>query len=656
MKKKFFAIYALVGAMVASPVFTSCVDDEESASVTALRQAKAEQLKSIATLNNAKAEAETTLANADAALKAAQAAQVQALADKYAAEAKIKELEAQLKADSYDAELAAALAQAQADLAFAEQQIAFYQGEMQKASLTLEKELANLEGQLLEAQKQLADKKDAMAEAEYQELKDLTAVYGQRLVWYTTYSQAILEEEAEIAATEAELADWETVIAGDVAEKEQTIKYAQAQIETLKQYTNYTADIEAMEAEIKDLENALGLADDKYIAANKAYAAISYNDLYSENKIEELREAIFETNMGKLLNWNLPYTYLVNNNDVNPVSVYEFNGFTIEKDDYLYNSLDFSGWNSDSLNVELEYKDVRAFELVIADRIAAQDVEGKKEAIEAEETGLQAVYDAAVKATAEAKKAYDEAAATDKDAKKQAYADALNAEKTAKDNLDAATEALAVAEENVEGLNLIYSLVSDEKAAEDFVAAVKAYNEAIVAIHTEKAEAYFAMMEAYDAKAEAEIALNTLVAVYGSNSAVESEYVEVNMYDLLWGKSSLYEKLGLTWEGWYSGNMDDNVFASTVLRLYINKVVGNNSAQGIDSLIKALEESIESLEEEIEELKDVTSAEQALEVAKIRLENMKQYQVAMKAELDATKAKLDELQAKLVATEETPAE
>ena len=38
MKKKFFAIYALVGALVASPIFTSCVDDEESPSVSAIRR------------------------------------------------------------------------------------------------------------------------------------------------------------------------------------------------------------------------------------------------------------------------------------------------------------------------------------------------------------------------------------------------------------------------------------------------------------------------------------------------------------------------------------------------------------------------------------------------------------------------------------------
>ena len=89
MRKNFLAIYALVGALVASPVFTSCVDDSESASVTSVRGAKAEQLKSIAALNNAKAQAEATLAQAEAALIAAQTAQDQANAKKEAAEAAI---------------------------------------------------------------------------------------------------------------------------------------------------------------------------------------------------------------------------------------------------------------------------------------------------------------------------------------------------------------------------------------------------------------------------------------------------------------------------------------------------------------------------------------------------------------------------------------
>lgn len=657
MKKKFFAIYALVGALVASPVFTSCVDDSESASVTALRGAKAEQLKSIAALNNAKAQAETTVAQAQAALMAAQAAQQQALADKAAAEAKVKELEAKLAQDKYDAELAAALAQAQADKLFAEKQIADYQGQMEKAALTLEKDLISLEKQLMDAQKELADKKDQIAEAEYQELKNLTTKYGNLLVSYTNYSNIILEEEAEIAATEAELADWEVVIAEEIAEKEKSIEWAKYQIETLKQYTNYTADIEAMEAELKKLGEARKLAEDKYQAANKAYNALDIYNMKQEAKVDELREAIYETNMGKLLNWNLNYAYFVYNDlgygNINPIKENSWNGFEIEKDEYTYYNHD-----GDSLNVELEYKDVRQFKLFIDNEIASYDVEGKKEAIDKKDEGYQALYDAAVKATAEAKKAWDAAAETEKDAKKAAYETALSAEKQAEANLKNAQEQLEWAEENVEAYNLIYTLVSDPKAAEDFVAAVKAYNEAIVAIHTEKAEAYFAMEAAAKVRNEAQTEYNTLYAVYnGKNNNTNRNYI--SLYDLFFNYNNTeftvdgnnYELLwGSNWG--FSGNYDE--LQNLVLTI-IEYTAGNDGALGIDNLIKELEATIETLEEEIEELKDVTSKEQALEIAKIQLDNMKNFQIALKAELDYVKAELDALQAKLIATEEEAA-
>ena len=71
MKKKFLAMYALAGALVASPVFTSCVDDEVSPSVENIRNQKAEQLKALAALQNAQAEAAKITANAEAAYKAA---------------------------------------------------------------------------------------------------------------------------------------------------------------------------------------------------------------------------------------------------------------------------------------------------------------------------------------------------------------------------------------------------------------------------------------------------------------------------------------------------------------------------------------------------------------------------------------------------------
>ena len=83
MKKKFIAVYALIGVLaLGSTALTSCVDDNESASVTAIRDAKAQQLKAMA-------EAETALANlrnAKAAIKEAEAANAAALLPQIEAE------------------------------------------------------------------------------------------------------------------------------------------------------------------------------------------------------------------------------------------------------------------------------------------------------------------------------------------------------------------------------------------------------------------------------------------------------------------------------------------------------------------------------------------------------------------------------------------
>ena len=61
----------MMGAACLALLLGSCVKDDESQSVTNIRDAKTEQLKSVAALNNATAEATKTLAEADAALKLA---------------------------------------------------------------------------------------------------------------------------------------------------------------------------------------------------------------------------------------------------------------------------------------------------------------------------------------------------------------------------------------------------------------------------------------------------------------------------------------------------------------------------------------------------------------------------------------------------------
>ena len=80
MKKKFIAVSVLICALaLGSTTLTSCVDDNESASVTAIRDAKAKQLTSLANLQQAQADAEKIIAEAEAAIRnaAAQAAQIE---------------------------------------------------------------------------------------------------------------------------------------------------------------------------------------------------------------------------------------------------------------------------------------------------------------------------------------------------------------------------------------------------------------------------------------------------------------------------------------------------------------------------------------------------------------------------------------------------
>lgn len=109
MNKKLVFGAVLLGAMT----LTSCVDDTESASVTAIRQAKAEQLQSLADLNKANADAALIQANAykaaqeaiaayNEAMKAeaeARAAYQQAMADYQAAQTEIAKDEARQRAE-----------------------------------------------------------------------------------------------------------------------------------------------------------------------------------------------------------------------------------------------------------------------------------------------------------------------------------------------------------------------------------------------------------------------------------------------------------------------------------------------------------------------------------------------------------------------------
>ena len=94
----------------------SCVDDNESASVTAIRDAKAAQLSALANYQQAQADAELILANAEAKVKEADAAYQAALAKIKDLQAQEKELELQKAQATLETDIEAAKTKAQAQL------------------------------------------------------------------------------------------------------------------------------------------------------------------------------------------------------------------------------------------------------------------------------------------------------------------------------------------------------------------------------------------------------------------------------------------------------------------------------------------------------------------------------------------------------------
>ena len=162
MKKKLMMVAVLLGALSLG----ACVGDNESASVTNIRDAKAEQLRSLATLNEAKAEAELIRANAEAALKNAKAAYEQAQADKEQFE----------------------LQKAQEEYAIA----------IENIRIQYQIQLANLQKQLLEAQQRLED-------VDYQRVSALFTRYYLELDKLTGYQRSLVEQQSQLARLEANI-------------------------------------------------------------------------------------------------------------------------------------------------------------------------------------------------------------------------------------------------------------------------------------------------------------------------------------------------------------------------------------------------------------------------------------------------------------------
>ena len=170
MQKKSLLVALFCGALC----LTGCIKNEESASVAQVRIAKANELNSIATLNEAKAQAEVIYANAEATIAKAEAALKEAQAALVLAQAETEKVRAELL----------------------KTQVALQEVKVEEEKVELQKKLSELEVLLAEAEAAKA-KAEAAKQAWVNALNNLLA---KAEVDAIKNAQALLKAEEDLEA------------------------------------------------------------------------------------------------------------------------------------------------------------------------------------------------------------------------------------------------------------------------------------------------------------------------------------------------------------------------------------------------------------------------------------------------------------------------
>lgn len=241
MRKKFIAVYALMAVLaLGSTTLTSCVDDTESATVTAMRDARLRQL--------------------------------QALADQAESQAKINAITAQIKEATSEAELAALKAQYEKELAFYQQQKALAEQEMATG-------LNNHQAALYEDYTNAIDKVNTLANDIAEESLDLIQLKADSSTAAAYAKEQIIKANRNIAYQEALKKNYEALAAVDFEE----LKAKKAEADAAQ----------------KEKDKALNLANNSKTEAENAFtnakADIVRRYVYQERNNNETVTKISET-------------------------------------------------------------------------------------------------------------------------------------------------------------------------------------------------------------------------------------------------------------------------------------------------------------------------------------------------------------------------
>ena len=367
MKKKFIAVYALIGVLaLGSTTLTSCVDDNESPSVTAIRDAKAQSLQALANLTQAQADAEKIVSEAEARLTAAKAA--------------LKEAEAQL-------------AQQKADSVKAVMDIS-----IESAKQAAQAELYKQQGIVAEAQAQLIASLDAVDQATKQKIETLLANADALMNGgsYWTYkrnsttgkwewtsetidksiTQLQLDKvtiKAEQVKAEYGLADVKETIADEIEKQDEIIAQNKALIESYTALKG-TSTREEVEKQYKEAQtNATATQKDLDEKTQLAYVKQSEHEAYL-NTNWPVSGSLLNTTLIQALNANsydnpvLYEKYNANYNDPNNPLVIDNNGTPDDPSDDTWVSGDYTVYIYASKYLESETLENKVYEYENADK------------------------------------------------------------------------------------------------------------------------------------------------------------------------------------------------------------------------------------------------------------------------------------------------
>ena len=267
MKKGF-----LFGAMLSAFALVGCVDSNESASVEAVRNSKAEEQKALAAMYNAQAAAATTQAQAEAALAQAQAALTQAQAELTQAQAEEQKIRNEYEKDKNNIELQTLLAQAEAAKAAAEQQIQQIKDQMELAVINQQKAIAEAQLALKQALATLkAEDANEFKTYSYAYTNALNEVYN--LQNWLADAKKNLELYKINNNLETQLADNGKFVEGQIARYEGFIANNEQTIENLKK------QLPELEAQLKLLSEC-----EECKAGDLTALKIKLNEKIHENK------------------------------------------------------------------------------------------------------------------------------------------------------------------------------------------------------------------------------------------------------------------------------------------------------------------------------------------------------------------------------------